>query len=222
MNFKIDCFSVSYMKHFILRSLCCSCFWCLLKFNSMTSCFANSGFLFIKITSQALRRINSLKMKGWNDCILSQTKTYLVNQNEKFVFSPLGLRSTTGPSHPHICPPAALLPHAELFIGQEGRRWAVWQQGTGCSRGGGNVAAQLGWCLEDLFVQEDRRPQLGLLWVKLRVTQPRFPVASFAKEGGEGFLKMGLITVGWMQKYASVCCLHKTPPCGFPLLLSKM
>lgn len=55
-------------------------FWCFPKFSSL-NCFANPGFLFIKITSQAPRRINSLKIKDNTEFSVKQNHAW--NHNEK-------------------------------------------------------------------------------------------------------------------------------------------
>lgn len=55
-------------------------FRCFPEFNSL-NCFANTGFLFIKITSQTSRRINSLKIKDNTEFSVKQNHAW--NHNEK-------------------------------------------------------------------------------------------------------------------------------------------
>lgn len=185
-------------------------FWCLPKFNSL-NCFANTGFLFTKITSQASRRINSLKIKDKTEFSVKQNHAW--NHNEKLgargcvsyfisfknFHKPLSLGPTFLPDLHGVFPQFGLrttsfmptsinqgvLSHTldegggqpeELRGDRLFPRWAgMWQPRShpwvmpGGTLGSAGAEAASAWSC--------------LVWVKPKLKQSRFPVASLAKEG---------------------------------------
>lgn len=146
----------------------------------------------MKITSQALRRINSLKMKDKQKHVwLTKKKNfrggggslYFIKKFPKAFFT--SIQPNISPSllcfFPSLPPEPSEVLHAPMSINQwlfcmlkflreqEGRRWScLAAKGTGCSHGGwerSSPGAILGRRLEDLFVQENDR--VSLVWSEL-------------------------------------------------------
>lgn len=166
----MDSFNVSYMKCFILKTFAVHVLT-LPKVKLFEFLFANSGFLFIKITSQTFRRISSLKMKDNTAFSVKQKHaclTKMKNFREEGYFTSFHSKTSTSLFHfnqllPQLCllfpnlasePPQVLhAPCLSVRVSpptcctfEEGRRTAtgaVWQWGgQAVPTAGRNTAAQ--------------------------------------------------------------------------------